>query len=197
MLEALHDLVKIGEVHSLGASSMKAREFSRALHLGKTNNWMRFIPRQDNHDLLAREEEREMLRPCADEGVQTVVRSPLAWGRLARPWGGITPRSEAEATYDARYLAKAESDRKVVEAVCRIAERRAVGRAQVAFAWLRRDPVIAAPIVGALKTGHVDDAVTPRASGRCQSTGTAFLFSAALMSSSQWRRSSAQAISTV
>ena len=158
-LEALHDLVKIGKVRYLGASSMKAWELSKALHLQKANGWTRFVSLQDNHNLLAREEEREMLPLCADEGVQTVVYSPLARGRLARPWGEATARSADEATYDTRHLVTADSDRKIVEAVGRIAEARAIGRAQVAFAWLRRNSVVAAPIVGAQKTSHVDDAI--------------------------------------
>ena len=158
-LEALHDLVKIGKVRYLGASSMRAWEFAKALHLQKTNGWTRFVSLQDNYNLLAREEEREMLPLCADEGVQTIVYSPLARGRLARPWGETTARSEDEATYDTRYLATAESDRKIVEVVGRVADERAVGRAQVAFAWLRRNSAVAAPIVGALKTRHVDDAI--------------------------------------
>ena len=138
---------------------MKAWEFAKALHLQKTNGWTRFVSLQDNYNLLAREEEREMLPLCADEGVQAIVYSPLARGRLARPWGETTARSEDEATYDTRYLGTAESDRKIIEAVGRIADERAVGRAQVAFAWLRRNPAIAAPIVGSLKIRHIDDAI--------------------------------------
>ena len=95
-LEALHDLVKMGKVRYLGASSMMAWEFSKALHLQKANGWARFVSLQDRYNLIAREEEREMLPLCADEGVQTIVYSPLARGRLARPWGATTARSEAE-----------------------------------------------------------------------------------------------------
>ena len=158
-LEALHDLVRIGKVRYLGASSMRAWEFAKALHLQETNGWTRFVSLQDNYNLLAREEEREMLPLCVDEGVQTIVYSPLARGRLARPWGETSPRSEDEATYDTRFLATADSDRTIIEAVGRIADERAISRAQVAFAWLRRHPAVAAPIVGALRTSHVDDAI--------------------------------------
>ncbi len=112
---------------------------------------------QDTYNLLTREEEREMLPLCADAGVQTIVYSPLARGRLARPWGETTARSEAELPYVDQTTA--DSDRKIVEAVGAVAAERGVSRAQVAFAWLRRNPVVAAPIVGALKAEHIDDAV--------------------------------------
>jgi len=158
-LEALHDLVKAGKVRYLGASSMMAWEFSKALHLQQANGWARFVSMQDNYSLLAREEEREMLPLCADAGVQTIVYSPLARGRLARPWGETTARSAAEPAAARRYEPTAESDRIIVEAVGAIAAERGVSRAQVALAWLRRNRVVAAPIVGALETKHIDDAV--------------------------------------
>ena len=158
-LEALHDLVKIGKVRYLGASSMMAWEFSKALHLQKANGWTRFVSMQDTYNLLAREEECEMLPLCADEGVRTIVYSPLARGRLARPWGETTARSEAEAHAARRYEATAGSDRQIVEAAGAVAAERGVSQAQIAFAWLRRNPVIAAPIVGALKTRHIEDAI--------------------------------------
>ena len=158
-LEALHDLVKMGKVRYLGASSMMAWEFSKALHLQKANGWARFVSMQDNYNLLAREEEREMLPLCVDEGVQTIVYSPHARGRLARRWGESTARSEAEAPYATLYEATAESDEKIVAAVGAVAEERRVSRAAIAFAWLLRKPVVAAPIVGALKTKHIDDAI--------------------------------------
>lgn len=113
---------------------------------------------QDTYHLLAREEEREMLPLCADEGVQTIVYSPLARGRLARPWGETTPRSESEWPHVDKTTA--ESDQKIVEAVGAVAAQHGVSPAQIAFAWLRRHPVVAAPIVGALKTRHIDDAVS-------------------------------------
>lgn len=158
-LEALHDLVKIGKVRYLGASSMMAWEFSKALHLQRANGWTRFVSMQDNYNLLVREEEREMLPLCADEGVQTIIYSPLARGRLARPWGAISSRSEAEPAGAEQNAATAESDRKIVEAAAAIAAERGIGQAQIALAWLRRNPVVAAPIVGALKAKHIDDAI--------------------------------------
>ena len=158
-LEALHDLVKMGKVRYLGASSMKAWEFSKALHLQKANGWARFVSMQDTYNLLTREEEREMLPLCADEGVQTIVYSPLARGVLARPWGETTMRSQIEAAAGYKDETNAESDQKIVEAVSTVAKERGVTRASIALAWLRSKSVVAAPIVGALKTKHIDDAV--------------------------------------
>ena len=158
-LEALHDLVRVGKVRYLGASSMMAWEFSKALHLQKANGWARFISMQDTYNLMAREEEREMLPLCADKGVQTIVYSPLARGRLARPWGESTARSQAEPEAAKLYEATSASDQNIVEAACSIAAERGVSQAQIALAWLRRNSVVAAPIVGALRTKHIDDAV--------------------------------------
>jgi len=158
-LETLHDLVRMGKVRYLGASSMMAWEFSKALHLQKANDWTRFVSMQHNYNLLAREEEREMLPLCADEGVQTMIYSPLARGKLARDWGETTERSASEPAGARQNDATAASDQSIVEAVGAIAMERGVSRAQIAFAWLRRNPVVAAPIVGALKPKHIDDAV--------------------------------------
>jgi 1-deoxyxylulose-5-phosphate synthase len=158
-LEALHDLVKMGKVRYLGASSMMAWEFGKALNLQKANGWARFVSMQDSYNLLAREEEREMLPLCADEGVQTIVYSPLRRGRLARTLGETTARSKAESNYAALDEPTAASDEKIVEAVGAVAAERGVSQAQIALAWLRRNPVVAAPIVGALKTKHIDEAI--------------------------------------
>ncbi|GJG88917.1 NADP-dependent aryl-alcohol dehydrogenase [Gemmatimonadetes bacterium T265] len=158
-LEALHDVVKAGKVRYLGASSMMAWEFATALHLQRMHGWTRFIAMQDTYNLLAREEEREMLPLCADAGVQTLVYSPLARGRLARPWGTTTARTEQEPAGAAQHDATADSDWQIVEAVHVIATARGVSPAAIALAWLRRHPVVAAPIVGALKATHIDDAV--------------------------------------
>ncbi len=156
-LEALHDLVKMGKVRYLGASSMMAWEFSKARHLQKTNGWAAFVSMQDNYNLLAREEEREMIPLCADEGVQTIVYSPLARGRLARPWGATSAREQAEP-YAAKVFSSA-SDQAIIEAVTAVAAERGVSQAQIALAWLMRNPVVCAPIVGALKTSHIDEAI--------------------------------------
>ncbi len=158
-LEALHDLVKIGKVRYLGASSMKAWEFSKALYLQKANGWSRFVSMQNNFNLLAREEEREMMPLCADAGVQTIVYSPLARGKLARPWGETSARSEKEPAGAKQNQVTAESDRRIIEAVNAIAVERGVSPARISLAWLHRNPVVAAPIVGALKSEHIDDAV--------------------------------------
>jgi len=157
-LEALHDVVKAGKVRYLGASSMRAWEFSKALHLQRAHGWARFVSMQDHYNLMAREEEREMLPLCADEGVGTIVWSPLARGRLTRGWKEATARSRTDMFADMLYTNEA-SDHAVVEALSAVAEGRGVSRAQVALAWLRRNPVVTAPIIGASKTSHIDDAV--------------------------------------
>lgn len=158
-LETLHDLVKSGKVRYLGASSMMAWEFSKALHIQKANGWSRFVSMQDTYNLLGREEEREMLPLCADEGIQTLVYSPLARGRLARPWGESTSRAKTEEPYAKLYEATTESDQTIIEAVGGLAAKHGVSRAQIALAWLRRNSVVGAPIVGALKSEHIDDAI--------------------------------------
>ncbi len=158
-LEALHDLVKMGKVRYLGASSMKAWEFSKALHLQKANGWTRFVSMQNKYNLVAREEEREMLPLCADEGVQTMVYSPLARGYLARAWGETTARMSSEPAGALLDEITKDSDRKIIDAVGVVAAERGVSRALIALAWLRRNPVVAASIVGALKPQHIDDAV--------------------------------------
>ena len=162
-LEALHDVVKAGKVRYLGASSMPAWEFAKALHLQRRNGWTRFVSMQDHYNLLAREEEREMIPLCLDEGVGTLVWSPLARGRLARPWedAKATPRAQTDGGYaDLLYgELTVDSDRAIVDAVGVIAGDRGVSRAQIALAWLRSKPVVTAPLVGANTTAQIDDAV--------------------------------------
>ena len=138
---------------------MKAWEFSKARHLQKLNGWSQFISMQNNYNLLAREEEREMMPLCADEGVQAIICSPLARGRLARSWNEKTTRSEDEKTYGAMYETTAESDKKIIEEVGKVAIERGVTQVQIALSWLWRNPIVAAPIIGALKTKHIDDAL--------------------------------------
>jgi aryl-alcohol dehydrogenase-like predicted oxidoreductase len=162
-LEALHDLVKAGKVRYLGASSMHAWEFAKALHLQREHGWARFVSMQDHYNLLAREEEREMLPLCRDEGVGTLVWSPLARGRLARRWDEArsTERSAEDGFADMLYTPATEgSDRAILDAVGVIAGQRGVSRAQIALAWLRTNPVVVAPLVGASKTSHIDDAIS-------------------------------------
>lgn len=157
-LEALSDLVRVGKVRYLGASSMHAWEFSKVLHLQRQHGWARFISMQDHYNLLAREEEREMLPLCADEGVGTVVWSPLARGRLARPWGATTPRSVTDRYAEILYPPD-PTDRAIIDAVGKIADDRGVSRAQVSLAWLRSNPVVVAPLVGMNTLAHIDDAI--------------------------------------
>jgi len=162
-LEALHDLVKAGKVRYLGASSMHAWEFAKALRIQREHGWTRFVAMQDHYNLLAREEEREMIPLCLDEGIGTIIWSPLARGRLARPWEAAksTARAETDGGYaDLLYTSvTAGSDRAIIDAVGTIAVARAVTRAQVALAWLHSKPVVTAPLVGANTTAQIDDAV--------------------------------------
>jgi len=157
-LEALHDLVKAGKVRYLGASSMPAWEFAKALHLQQAHGWARFVSMQDHYNLLAREEEREMIPLCLDEGVGTIVWSPLARGRLAREWDDAkaTTRSSNDGFADMLYTPLTErSDRAIIDAVGEVAAARGVKRAQVALAWLRSKPAVTAPLVGASTGGQI------------------------------------------
>jgi 1-deoxyxylulose-5-phosphate synthase len=162
-LQALDDLVTAGKVRYLGASSMPAWEFAKALHLQTRHGWARFVTMQDHYNLLAREEEREMIPLCLDEGIGTIVWSPLARGRLARGWDAAkaTPRSESDGAFaDALYSpADEDANRAIIDAVGKIAQTRGVSRAAVALAWLHRQPVVTAPLVGAGTVGHIDDAI--------------------------------------
>jgi 1-deoxyxylulose-5-phosphate synthase len=155
-LEALDACVRSGKVRYLGASSMWAWQFSKALHLAGEHGWHRFVSMQDHYNLLNREEEREMLPLCADEGIGVIPWSPLARGRLTRDWDASTARSETDEFGSRLYD---EGDRVVVERVAEVAEARGVPRAQVALAWVLSKPVVSAPIVGVTKDRHLDDAV--------------------------------------
>jgi aryl-alcohol dehydrogenase-like predicted oxidoreductase len=157
-LEALHDVVKAGKARYIGASSMYAWQFAKALYLADLHGWTRFVSMQNHYNLLYREEEREMLPLCADQGIGVLPWSPLARGRLTRPWEESTRRSETD-NFGRTLYDTASSDRVVVERVAEIAKRREVPRAQVALAWLMRQPTVTAPIIGASKLGHLDDAV--------------------------------------
>jgi aryl-alcohol dehydrogenase-like predicted oxidoreductase len=156
-LEALHDVVKAGKARYIGASSMWAWQFSKALHLQAAHGWTRFVSMQDHLNLLNREEEREMLPLCADEGIGVVPWSPLARGRLTRDVGSTTNRTETDEFGKTLYTQPGDDD--IVRAVGEVAADRGVPRAQVALAWVLRKPVVSAPIVGASKPGHLQDAV--------------------------------------
>ncbi len=162
-LEALNDLIKMGKVRYIGASSMHAWEFAKALHLQKRHGWARFVTMQDHYNLLAREEEREMIPLCLDEGVGTMIWSPLARGRLARPFeqARTSVRSKTDGEYaDMLYSpAVEESNHAIIDAVGSIADARGVSRAQIALAWLHSKPVVTAPIVGANSIEQINDAV--------------------------------------
>ncbi|MEC5193389.1 MULTISPECIES: aldo/keto reductase [unclassified Arthrobacter] len=157
-LEALHDVVKAGKVRYIGASSMAAWQFSKALYLQQSNGWTRFVTMQDHYNLVYREEEREMFPLCADQKIGVLPWSPLARGKLTRDWDEKTNRSEKDEFGKTLYTTEG-SDRAVAEAVRVIAGRRGVSRAQVALAWVRSNSVVSAPIVGASKPGHLQDAV--------------------------------------
>ena len=158
-LEALHDVVKAGKARYIGASSMYAWQFAQALALSERHGWTRFVSMQNFVNLLYREEEREMLPLCKAEGIGVIPWSPLARGRLTRDWDQATARAETDDFGKTLYAKTADADRKVVERVAEIAAKRGIPRAQVALAWLLSKSVITAPIVGATKLQHIDDAM--------------------------------------
>ncbi|MBB4858313.1 aryl-alcohol dehydrogenase-like predicted oxidoreductase [Novosphingobium chloroacetimidivorans] len=159
-LEALHDVVKAGKARYIGASSMYAWQFATMLHIADANGWTRFATMQNYLNLLYREEEREMLPLCEAEGIGVIPWSPLARGRLTRDWDEATERSRTDVFGKTLYQQTAEADRKVVEAVATVAAQRGVPRAQIALAWVLSKDVVSAPIVGASKPGHIEDAVS-------------------------------------
>jgi aryl-alcohol dehydrogenase-like predicted oxidoreductase len=158
ILETLDDVVRAGKVRYLGASSMYAWEFSKALHLQNANGWARFVTMQNHYNLLNREEEREMLPLCADEGIGVIPWSPLARGRLTRDWDATTARSAGDDRSQSLYGQNPE-DKEIVDAVASVAADRGLPRAQVALAWVSQQPTVSAPIIGATKPEHLDDAI--------------------------------------
>jgi 1-deoxyxylulose-5-phosphate synthase len=155
-LEALHDVVRSGKARYIGASSMFAWEFSKMLHTSDIHGWSRFVTMQDHYNLLYREEEREMLPLCTDEGIGVIPWSPLARGRLTREWDVENERSRTDEFGKRLY---AEEDRTIVQAVANVADKRGISRAQVALAWLLSKPVVSAPIVGVTRLEQLDDAL--------------------------------------
>jgi len=155
-MEALHDVVKAGKVRYIGASSMYAWQFSKAQYTARLNGWTRFVSMQNHYNLLYREEEREMLPLCEDQGVGALPWSPLARGRLTRDWDTATERSRTDGFGSDLYP---ESDRAIVDRVAAVAAERGVPRARVALAWLLSRPAVTAPIIGATRPHHIDDAV--------------------------------------
>jgi aryl-alcohol dehydrogenase-like predicted oxidoreductase len=160
-MEALHDVVKAGKARYLGASSMSAWQFAKALYTADLRGWTRFVSMQPHYNLLYREEEREMLALCADQGIGVVPWSPLARGRLARAWEDepSTVRGGSDPWGDGVYAASKAADKAVVDRVGGVAARLGVPRAQVALAWLLHKSTVTAPIVGATKPHHLEEAV--------------------------------------
>jgi aryl-alcohol dehydrogenase-like predicted oxidoreductase len=160
-LEALHDVVKSGKVRYIGASSMYAWQFCKALYLADRRGWTRFISMQNHYNLLYREEEREMMGLCSAEGIGVIPWSPLARGRLTRPWSDApeTKRAGSDEFGQSLYSKTAEADRKVVERVGEMAAARGLPPAQVALAWMLQKLFVTSPIIGATKPSHLDDAV--------------------------------------
>ncbi len=156
-MEALHDVVKAGKARYIGASSMWAWQFSKAQYVAEQNGWTKFISMQNHYNLLNREEEREMMPLCVDQGVGVIPWSPLARGRLTRDWDNATSRSETDEFGKGLYKPE---DQVIVERVAEVAKELNAPRAQVALAWVLSKSFVTSPIVGATKEAHIDDAVT-------------------------------------
>ena len=157
-MEALHDVVKAGKVRYLGASAMWTWQFAKLQSTADLHGWTRFVSMQDQYSLIYREEEREMFGLLADQGVGSIPYSPLAKGRVARPAESEQTLRSVDDKVGNALFNKPEQDRPVIDAVQRIAEARGVTMAQVATAWVLRNPVVTAPIVGATKPHHLEDA---------------------------------------
>ena len=158
-LEALHDVVKSGKARYVGASSMWAWQFSKALHTARQRHWSPFVSMQNHYNLLYREEEREMMPLCASEGIGVIPWSPLARGRLTRAWSEETARTRTDQYGGTLYASDVEADRRVIERVAASAAAHGVPKAQVALAWIRQKPYVTAPIIGASKPQQLNDAV--------------------------------------
>ncbi len=158
-MEALHDVVRAGKALHIGASSMYAWQFAKALHVAERHGWTRFSSMQNYVNLLYREEEREMLPLCRAEGIGVIPWSPMARGRLTRDWDERTARLDTDEFGRTLYAKTADADRRIVDEVAAIARARGLSRAQVALAWVLGKPEVTAPIIGATKPHHLDDAI--------------------------------------
>ncbi|MCY9308112.1 MULTISPECIES: aldo/keto reductase [Bacillus] len=158
-MEALHDVVKAGKARYIGASAMYAWQFQKALHVAEKNGWTKFVSMQNHLNLIYREEEREMLPLCKEEKMGVTPYSPLASGRLTREWSETTHRSETDQIQKSKYDATADADWLVVERLAAIAEKHGVSRTHIAIAWLLQKEPVTAPIIGATKMSHLEDAV--------------------------------------
>lgn len=157
-LEALHDVVKAGKARYIGASAMFAWQFQKALHTAEKNGWSKFVSMQNHLNLIYREEEREMLPLCKEEKIAITPYSPLASGRLTRDLSVTTHRSETDQIQKSKYDATADADRLVIERVASLAEKYGIARTHIALAWLLQKEQVAAPIIGATKLSHLEDA---------------------------------------
>jgi len=158
-MEALHDVVRAGKVRYIGASSMHTWQFVRAQYVADLHGWTRFVSMQNHYNLVNREEEREMLPYCLAEGVGVTPWSPLARGKLTRDWDAESPRTAGDPIQDRFYGPTERADRAVARVVAEISAERGIPMAQVALAWLLHQPVVTAPVVGATRPHHLEDAV--------------------------------------
>jgi len=158
-LEALHDVVKSGKARYIGASSMYAWQFAKALYTADRHGWTRFVSMQDQYNLIQREEEREMHPLCLAENISVLPWSPLARGRLTRPWGEATARTATDKVGQILYTANEENDAAIAARVADIAQNKGISRAQVALAWMLNKPAVTAPIIGASRSEQLADLV--------------------------------------
>lgn len=158
-MEALHDLKKAGKVRYIGASAMYTWQFQKAQYVAEKNGWTKFVSMQNHLNLLNREEEREMVPFCREENIALTPYSPLASGRLARPWSKSTERSESDKIAKRKYGSTEEADRKVVERVAELADKKGVPMVQISLAWLMQKEPVTIPIIGSTKLSHLESAV--------------------------------------
>ncbi len=159
-MDALNDVVRAGKARYIGASAMWAWQFQKALHVADRHGWVRFVSMQNHLNLIYREEEREMLPLCREEKIGVIPYSPLASGRLTRDWSAeSTLRAETDQIARAKYDSTTDTDRQVVERVAELAEKYGVARTHIALAWLLQKEPVAAPIIGATKVSHLEEAV--------------------------------------
>ncbi|MCO5187769.1 MAG: aldo/keto reductase [Anaerolineae bacterium] len=158
-LAALHDVVQAGKARYIGASAMYAFQFQKALYSAEKHNWTRFVSMQNHMNLLYREEEREMIPLCSEEGIAVTPYSPLASGRVARPWSATTTRLETDPIARSKYDATADADKMIVERVVEIAQQHDVPMAHIALAWLLQKDAVVAPVIGATRLPHLESAV--------------------------------------
>jgi aryl-alcohol dehydrogenase-like predicted oxidoreductase len=158
-MEALHDLKKAGKVRYIGASAMYTWQFQKAQYVAEKNGWTKFVSMQNHLNLLNREDEREMVPFCREENIALTPYSPLASGRLARPWSKSTERSESDKIAKKKYGSTEEADRKVVERVAELADKKGVPMVQISLAWLMQKEPVTIPIIGSTKLSHLESAV--------------------------------------